>query len=190
MPTGPPSPRLSPPGSSRAGAELIRDADLIVPVPLHWSRLFSRRYNQAALLALALGQLTGKVVMPDLLTRRRATAQQGHLGRLARQRNVAGAFALHPRRAAELSARRVLLIDDVITTGCHRHQLRQGPAPGRGAAAVDVLALARVIHSRLRPENPPSPTKKSACFREESLRGLRSPPLVNPAPKADITVAR
>lgn len=128
----------------RAGAELLADADLIVPVPLHWSRLFSRRYNQAALLAMALGGVAGKQVMPDLLIRRRATRKQGHLGRLARQRNVAGAFALHPKRAAALAGKRVLLIDDVITTGatvtnCAR-VLRQG-----GAAAIDVLALARVI---------------------------------------------
>jgi ComF family protein len=130
----------------RAGEELIRDADLIVPVPLHWSRLFSRRYNQAALLAVALGNLTGKAVMPDLLTRRRATAKQGHLGRLARQRNVAGAFVLHPRRLETLVGKRVLLVDDVITTGatvtnCAK-VLRQS-----GAQAVDVLALARVIQT-------------------------------------------
>ena len=130
----------------RAGAELLADADLIVPVPLHWSRLFSRRYNQAALLAMALGDLAGKPVMPDLLIRRRATRKQGHLGRLARQRNVAGAFALHPGRASALAGKRVLLVDDVITTGatvthCAR-VLRQG-----GAAAIDVLALARVIQA-------------------------------------------
>jgi ComF family protein len=130
----------------RAGEELLAEADVIVPVPLHWSRLFTRRYNQAALLALALGDLTGKEVMPDLLVRRRATRKQGHLGRLARQRNVAGAFALHPGRASALAGKRVLLIDDVITTGatvsnCAR-VLRQG-----GAAAIDVLALARVIQA-------------------------------------------
>jgi ComF family protein len=130
----------------RAGDDLIPDADIIVPVPLHWSRLFGRRYNQAALLAMALGALTGKAVIPDLLTRRRATAKQGHLGRLARQRNVAGAFVLHPRRLQTLAGKRVLLIDDVITTGatvtsCAK-VLRQA-----GAQAVDVLALARVIQA-------------------------------------------
>lgn len=128
----------------RAGDTLIGDADIIAPVPLHWSRLFGRRYNQAALLAVALGDLTGKPVIADLLIRKRATAKQGHLGRLARQRNVAGAFALHPRRRGALTGKRVLLIDDVITTGatvtnCAK-VLRQA-----GASAVDVLALARVI---------------------------------------------
>lgn len=130
----------------RAGEELLPESDLIAPVPLHWSRLFSRRYNQAALLAMALGGLTGKTVVPDLLQRRRATAKQGHLGRLARQRNVAGAFVLNPRRQAALAGKRVLLIDDVITTGatvtnCAK-VLRQA-----GAAAVDVLAIARVIQA-------------------------------------------
>ncbi len=128
----------------RVGRELIADSDLIVPVPLHWSRLFTRRYNQAALLAQALGAITGKPVVPDLLIRRRATQKQGHLGRLARQRNVAGAFALHPRRAEGLSGRRILLIDDVITTGatvtnCAK-VLRKG-----GAESVNILAIARVI---------------------------------------------
>jgi len=128
----------------RVGRDLLGESDLIVPVPLHWSRLFTRRYNQAALLAQGLGALSGKPVLPDLLIRRRATQKQGHLGRLARQRNVAGAFALHPRREDVVAGRRVLLIDDVITTGatitnCAK-VLRKG-----GAAGVNVLAVARVI---------------------------------------------
>ncbi len=131
---------------NRIGQELLGDSDLIVPVPLHWSRLFGRRYNQAALLANALGALSGKPVLPDLLIRRRATKKQGHLGRLARQRNVAGAFALHPRRGALLEGKRILLVDDVITTGatvtnCAK-VLRKN-----GAIAVNVLALARVIQA-------------------------------------------
>lgn len=131
---------------ARAGSELLSDADLITPVPLHWTRLFARRYNQAALLAVGLGRLGGKPVVPDLLIRRRATPRQGRLGRLARQRNVAGAFALHPRQIDRVQGRRVLLIDDVVTTGatvagCAR-ALRQA-----GAVGIDVLALARVIAS-------------------------------------------
>lgn len=130
---------------NRVGRDLIADSDLIVPVPLHWSRLFTRRYNQAALIAQGLGALSGKPVTPDLLIRRRATQKQGHLGRLARQRNVAGAFALHPR-AGDLSGQRILLIDDVITTGatitnCAR-VLRKG-----GAEKVNILAVARVIQA-------------------------------------------
>jgi len=128
----------------RAGAELIAEAQVIVPVPLHWTRLFARRFNQAALLAHAIGRRTGLPVAPDVLVRRRRTPSQGHLGRSARRRNVAGAFVVSPRRAALVADRRVLLVDDVMTTGatlaaCTRALLRAG------AHSVDVVALARVV---------------------------------------------
>ncbi|WP_374384817.1 double zinc ribbon domain-containing protein [Dongia sp.] len=132
--------------AQRAGRDLIADCDLIAPVPLHWSRLFARRYNQAALLANALGKATGKPTAPDLLLRRRATVRQGHLGRLARARNVAGAFALNPKRADMLAGRKVLLVDDVVTTGATISQCAAALRRG-GAAAVHVLAVARVIQS-------------------------------------------
>ena len=129
---------------ARAGAELLASADIIAPVPLHRWRLVRRRYNQAAILANAIGRLRGKRVVPDLLVRRRATPSQGHLGRGQRHRNVAGAFALHPRRAQVAAGARILLVDDVLTTGataaaCAR-TLRNG-----GAKAVDLLVLARVV---------------------------------------------
>jgi ComF family protein len=129
---------------ARAGAELLEDADLLAPVPLHRSRLFARRYNQAALLCHALGDLSGVAVLADLMIRRRNTPPQGRLSRAARRRNVAGAFAVTPTHTAALRGRRVLLVDDVMTTGatvsaCARTLLRQG------AAAVDVLVLARVV---------------------------------------------
>jgi len=128
---------------ARAGAELTAAADLIVPVPLHRWRLFRRRYNQAGLLALALGRVAERPVVPDLLVRRRATPTQGGLGRRGRQRNVAGAFALRPGREPQVRGRRVLLVDDVHTTGatlnaCARALRRAG------AASVDALTLARV----------------------------------------------
>ena len=131
---------------ARAGAALLADADLIVPVPLHWLRLFMRRYNQAALLASALGGLSGKPAVNDLLLRRRRTPSQGGLGALGRQRNVAGAFAVDPRRRPLLQDKRVLLVDDVLTTGatvsaCTSALLRAG------AGAVDVLTLARVVRT-------------------------------------------
>ncbi len=133
---------------ARAGAELAAEADLIVPVPLHWMRLFARRFNQAALLAQALGRETGLPVVPDLLLRRRRTPSQGRLSVDQRRRNVAGAFAVKGARAPLLADRRVLLIDDVLTTGataaaCAR-TLRRG-----GARSVDVLVLARVVRGRM-----------------------------------------
>ena len=132
---------------ARAGAELAGEADLIVPVPLHWMRLFARRFNQAALLAQALGVETGLPVVPDLLLRRRHTPSQGRLSVDQRRRNVAGAFAVKGARAPRLAGRRVLLVDDVLTTGatvsaCAR-TLRRG-----GAGAVDVLVLARVVRGQ------------------------------------------
>ncbi len=93
---------------ARAGAELTAEADLIAPVPLHWMRLFARRFNQAALLAQALGRETGLPVVPDLLLRRRHTPSPGRLSQDQRRRNVAGAFAVKGARAPRLAGRRAL----------------------------------------------------------------------------------
>ncbi|MBL8629866.1 MAG: ComF family protein [Rhodospirillaceae bacterium] len=125
----------------RAGAELFADIDCIVPVPLHWRRLWLRTYNQSALLANVLGQLIAKPVLPDGLLRTRATPTQGGLDRAQRRRNVMGAFAV--RGKDTVKEKSVLLIDDVMTTtatvdACARALLRGG------AKAVDVLVLARV----------------------------------------------
>ena len=129
---------------ARAGGEMLKEADLLVPVPLHRWRLLSRRYNQAALLANAIGRLAGVAVEPCMLLRTRRTVSQGHLGHDARARNVAGAFKAHDRLRARLEGRRVVLIDDVMTSGatvdeCARVLLKAG------AAAVDVLTLGRVV---------------------------------------------
>ena len=104
---------------ARAGAEVI-DAycDVILPVPLHRWRLFSRRFNQAADLARALAVETGKPMLPNALRRRRRTAQQVGLGKAAREANMRkGAFEVTGEGKAELLGKRVLLIDDVYTTG-------------------------------------------------------------------------
>ena len=129
---------------ARAGKELIADADLIVPVPLHWTRLFSRLYNQAALLGREVGNLAGVPMAPDLLIRRKATPSQGRVSLSARRRNVRGVFAVRPSRRQDIQGLRALLIDDVMTTGatvtaCARTLLKAG------AEAVDVLTLARVV---------------------------------------------
>lgn len=130
---------------ARAGAALLAEPDVIIaPVPLHRWRLLKRRYNQSAMLALALGRLTGRLAIPDLLIRRRATPSQGGLTAKGRARNVQGAFAIHPRWAGHVKEARILLIDDVFTTGatvgeCARTLRRAS------ARAVDVLTLSRVV---------------------------------------------
>lgn len=132
----------------RAGAGLIEQSDLILPVPLHRRKLFQRRFNQAALLALGLSRLTGKPVILDALTRTRATESQAGLGRRGRLDNVKGAFTVPEARRARLAGRRVLLVDDVFTTGatagaCARALSRAG------AVEISVLTLARVVQPRL-----------------------------------------
>ncbi|MCZ6885613.1 MAG: ComF family protein [Alphaproteobacteria bacterium] len=128
----------------RAAGPLVKDADLVVPVPLHRWRLFRRRYNQAALLARAFSRCADIPCVPDLLTRVRATPSQGRLNRRRRRLNVRGAFAVPLKHRPMIAARRVVLVDDVFTTGATvdaatRCLLRAG------AAAVDVLTLARVV---------------------------------------------
>jgi ComF family protein len=126
---------------ARAGADLIHAADVIVPVPLHRWRLLMRAYNQSALLANALGKLTGRPVVADALKRHKQTPSQGGLDRKARQRNVARAFSLH--RPGRITGKRVLLIDDVLTTGATVNACARTLRTA-GASAVDVLVLARV----------------------------------------------
>lgn len=127
-----------------AGRNLLADADLLVPVPLHWTRLFARKYNQAGLLAQAVGKLADKPVAVDLLQRTKRTRKLGTSGPEQRARLVRAAFNVAQKRRPEVEARRVLLIDDVFTTGsttsaCARALRRAG------ATAVDVLSLARVV---------------------------------------------
>jgi len=131
----------------RAGRALIAQADVVAPVPMHRSRLFRRRFNQAGLLAAGMTQGTGHRPALDLLERIRATPTQGHLSRLARSRNVRGAFAVRPKYRGELDGKRVLLVDDVFTTGatveeCARILRRAG------VDAVDVITVARVLRPR------------------------------------------
>ena len=114
---------------------------MIVPVPLHRWRFLIRAYNQSALLARSLGRLAEKPVAADALTRTKATAIQGALTRAERRRNVAKAFAVH--RPATIEGKRVLLIDDVLTSGATANACALSLFHA-GARSVDVLALARV----------------------------------------------
>jgi ComF family protein len=131
------------PMMARAGAALLREAEVLVPVPLHRRRLLSRRYNQAGLLALAVGRLAGREVVLDAMRRVRATTSLGDLSAAERARTVAGAFAVRASRAGRIAGRRVLLIDDVLTSGATCRACVQ-MLRDAGAVAVDVLVAARV----------------------------------------------
>jgi len=127
-----------------AGRDMLAAADIVAPVPLHRWRLLARRYNQAALLAHSIAARAGRPCVPDLLIRRRRTPSQGGLSASGRARNVAGAFKVNPTRAAALPDKRVVLVDDVLTTGATAESCARTLLLG-GAATVDVLTLARVV---------------------------------------------
>lgn len=128
----------------QAGGALIDEADVLVPVPQHYTRLVMRGFNQSGWLAQAIGTETGRRVAVDALVRTRRTPSQAGLAGRARRRNVSGAFKVRASRLAALKDKRVLLVDDVLTTGetlsaCTRALKRAG------ARHVDVLVLARVV---------------------------------------------
>ena len=135
------------PMMARAGAALLARADLLVRVPLHRWRLFRRRYNQAAVLAHALTRLSQVPALPDALARTRSTASLGGKGAAARRAEVDGVFAVRPRRRARIEGRRILLVDDVMTSGATASACARA-LKAAGAASVDVLAAARVPNPR------------------------------------------
>jgi ComF family protein len=129
---------------ARAGRELLTDADAPVPVPLHWRRRLARRYNQSAVLSRAISAICGVPITHGGLKRIRATPQQVGRSRTERADNVQGAFLVPPDHKVEVAGRRLVLVDDVLTSGatvdaCTRALLRAG------AAEVDVLVFARVV---------------------------------------------
>lgn len=131
---------------ARAGRELLDDADMLVPVPLHWQRAWSRRFNQSGLLAHAVATQSGVPFAGDALRRGKATRQQVGLTRSERADNVQGAFQVPAHRRSAIEGRHIVLVDDVLTSGatvdaCARALLRAK------ARQVDVLVFARVVDS-------------------------------------------
>jgi ComF family protein len=129
---------------ARAGRPLLDDADALVPVPLHWRRLWARRFNQAAALARVVASDSGVPLLTAALRRARATPQQVGLSRSARAANVQGAFAVTQAGKTAIYGKRLVLVDDVLTSGatvdaCARVLLRAG------ARNVDVVVFARVV---------------------------------------------
>jgi ComF family protein len=128
----------------RVGQDILANTDLLIPVPLHWKRLFLRQYNQATLLSKHITHQTNIPTRTDLIKRHRSTPKQGHQNRKERHANVRGAFTIPPDKISQFEGKRLTLIDDVFTTGatlteCARILLNMG------AKEIRVLTLARVI---------------------------------------------
>jgi len=125
------------------GGDVLHDADLLIPVPLHRWRLLKRRYNQAALLTTALSVQTGIPSAPHLLRRMRYTASQGHKSKTQRHDNIKAAFTVPENLRAAIKDKNIVLLDDVYTSGatvqeCAKTLLKAG------ARQVSVLTVARV----------------------------------------------
>lgn len=134
----------------RSGVDLLEEAEAVVPVPVHRTRMLTRRYNQAAEIARPLARMAGLAYLPDALIRKRETDSQGGKSASGRRRNVAAAFAVPETRRHRIVGRRIVLIDDVLTTGataegCARALL------AAGAASVTLSVVARVTEMQARP---------------------------------------
>jgi ComF family protein len=132
--------------AARLPAPSSGDAPLLVPVPLHRWRLWHRGFNQAALLARELAKLGRGEALVDGLVRRKRTPSLGGLGRAARERALAGAIIINPRKARLIRGRDVVLVDDVFTSGATSHACLAALA-GAGARSLIVASFARVDDS-------------------------------------------
>ena len=127
-----------------AGRDILSEADVLVPVPLHRRRLLARRFNQAALLAAVVSRHTGVPSDPFALERVKATPPQVGLSRLQRAQNLQGALKVPEAAQLRIGGRRVVLVDDVMTSGATTNAAARALLRG-GAAQVDVLVFARVV---------------------------------------------
>ena len=131
---------------SRTGQALLAQNDLIIPVPLHWMRLWRRGYNQAALLAQGLSKVNNKNYQPNVLIRHRSTASQGNKSSDQRYHNIKGSFQVKLAQIDLIQGKNILLIDDVYASGATIHECVK-ILKKNGANQVDVLTLARVLIS-------------------------------------------
>lgn len=129
----------------QTGKDILPQIQFILPVPLHWTRLLKRRYNQAALLSKGLSKKTGIPYLPTTLKRIRATPPQGHLTKEERQKNVENSFKVVDKSVSIIKGHHVLLIDDVLTSGA-TIQACTKILKKAGVGKVSVLTLARVVH--------------------------------------------
>ena len=135
---------------SRSADPLLRECDMVMPVPLHRLRLLRRRFNQSAEIARPLARARGLTYLPDALQRVRATRPQGGQSARGRRLNVKGAFRVRPRGVQKVAGKRIVLVDDVLTTGatadaCARALLEAG------AASVSLAVIAGVRGAREMP---------------------------------------
>ena len=135
---------------SRAAAPLLEQADAVVPVPMHPIRLLKRRYNQAAEIARPLARSCGLVYLADALIRQRDTVSQGGKSASGRRRNVAAAFVAPESRRHRVIGRRIVLVDDVLTTGATAEGCARA-LKAAGAAEVTLAVVARVTEMQARP---------------------------------------
>lgn len=125
---------------------MLDEVDIIVPVPLHRRRLFRRRFNQAAVIASLIGREAGLPVALDALERIKPSPPPGKASRGERRRAVAGAFKIAGGQENAVAGARVLVVDDVMTTGATSRAVAGRLNRGR-AAAVDVLTVARALRN-------------------------------------------